>query len=198
MYEDQLGHVGPRAALFFRNADHSLGRRRWTLVGFRRSLLGSFGELGLVSDLFFFQNSHSSVSRRAKTCAMSEDSQAQAKKARAEKLIQVMQELKVEYLEKFPQKIALLKRLTEAKDYVGLESEYHKLKGTGKTYGFPEVSTVCEKLERLSIEKFPQKLAIFDEAILFLEKLNRIYQKQGSLELAQDAFMRSLLDLTEK
>lgn len=74
---------------------------------------------------------------------------------------EVLKELRAEYLIVLPERLALIQELTEfilsgapeapGKTIHDLNREYHKLKGTGRTYGFPDVSTLCEKLEQLSM-----------------------------------------------
>lgn len=114
-------------------------------------------------------------------------------------LTQVMAELKAEYLEKFPQKIELLKILTiDNPDWQRLEDEYHKIKGTGLTYGFPEISVVCEKLETMAQHKETRDLETFKKAIPLLEKMHQSYLENQGFDLQKDAFARSLLAQTQK
>jgi HPt (histidine-containing phosphotransfer) domain-containing protein len=116
-------------------------------------------------------------------------------KNRQDKLNQVLKDLQIEYLVKFPGKIKLLKTLTAAQDWVQIENEYHKLKGTGKTYGFPEISVLGEKLEHLALLDFPRKREVFENAIPFFEKLHQAYLENKSYDLTKDPFSRSVLAL---
>ncbi len=59
----------------------------------------------------------------------------------------MMAELKKEYIQELPDKISHLESLMSPPNQAELESEFHKLKGTGKTYGLPEVTEICEKAE---------------------------------------------------
>lgn len=61
----------------------------------------------------------------------------------------VLAELQRNYIASMPGKIAMLDGLWRAGELDKLRTEYHKLKGTGKTYGLPEVTQVGEALERL-------------------------------------------------
>lgn len=61
----------------------------------------------------------------------------------------LLEELKKEYLATFPAKIVLIRELFAKKAYTELETEYHKLKGTGRTHGLPEVTQLGELVERL-------------------------------------------------
>jgi HPt (histidine-containing phosphotransfer) domain-containing protein len=64
-----------------------------------------------------------------------------------EKLSELLLELKNEYRKNFPKRIQVLRELTQRQDWECLTREFHKLKGTGRTYGYPEVSILCEVLE---------------------------------------------------
>lgn len=111
------------------------------------------------------------------------------------KLNQILAELKVEYLASFPQKIQKLKALTQSKDWTQLAEEYHKLKGTGKTYGFPEVSTICEKLETLATHNQTHLQHLFEQAIELLERMHKAYQMGNSFELDSDPTAKSIMAL---
>jgi len=115
-----------------------------------------------------------------------------------QKLSEVLKELRSEYLIKFPQKISRLKELTLAQKWVELEEEYHKLKGTGSTYGFPDVSSVCEILEKLAQNKSTQNPEIFENTVLLLERMHQNYLENKVLDLNADPFARSLLALKVK
>ena len=111
---------------------------------------------------------------------------------------QVLSELKEDYLRIFPQKLELLQELTQKHDWAGLTTEYHKLKGSGKTYGFPQISIVCEILEDFASQKRHQKPETFEKALILLEKMYQTYLRQQSYALEQDDFALSLLALKPK
>lgn len=115
-----------------------------------------------------------------------------------QKLSLVLGELKEDYLKKLPHKIANIKSLIECQNWECLEDEYHKLKGTGKTYGFPEISVICEKLEYLVQQKNHQNCELFNQANELLERMHQGYLKKEPLQLEQDTFARSLLALKLK
>jgi hypothetical protein len=46
-----------------------------------------------------------------------------------------------------------LRKLLSVNDYRTLRDEFHKLKGTGKTYGLPEVTELCEICEVICRDK---------------------------------------------
>jgi len=65
-----------------------------------------------------------------------------------EKLSELLLELKNDYRKNFPKRVQSLRELTQLQDWESLTREFHKLKGTGRTYGYPEVSILCEVLEQ--------------------------------------------------
>ena len=55
------------------------------------------------------------------------------------------------YLASMPDKIKLIEQLSKANDREKLVTEYHKLKGTGRTYGLPEFTQIGEIVERIGL-----------------------------------------------
>lgn len=114
------------------------------------------------------------------------------------KLSTVLAELKSEYLLILPHKIELLKKLTTEKNWKDLSEEYHKLKGTGKTYGYPEISTVSEILESLASQKSGHNAILFNDAIFLFERILNSYKKNEPFPLNNDIFAKNLLSLKAK
>lgn len=108
-------------------------------------------------------------------------------------LSQVLSELKKDYLKAFPKKIELLKRLTESKNWEALMHEYHKLKGTGKTYGFPDVSVISEKMEGFAKNPDSRKTILFDQAVVLLQRMYEAYSEEKTLNLKTDPIGKSIL-----
>ena len=108
---------------------------------------------------------------------------------------QMLVEMKQDYLENFPKKIAVIKQLVATEKWSELNDEYHKLKGTGKTYGFPEISIVCEILEAHSMQNPAKDPELFKKSSDLLERMHQAYQQNKSFSLEQDDFGRSLLAL---
>lgn len=64
-----------------------------------------------------------------------------------EQIQKIMLELRHEYVERLPDKIERLRSLHLENNKTELETEFHKMKGTGKTYGLPEVSALGQVFE---------------------------------------------------
>ncbi len=66
---------------------------------------------------------------------------------------QMMDELRVEYLAAMPQKFIDIGEHIKRKDVSQLREDFHKLKGTGKTYGIGEISELGEVVEKICMVK---------------------------------------------
>lgn len=109
------------------------------------------------------------------------------------KLSELLNELKEDYLRQLPVKIANLKVISDQADWNQLYEEYHKLKGNGKTYGYPDISVVAEKLEFLAQHKEGQNQTLFLDAVALLERMHKSYLENKPYPLTDDAFARTLL-----
>ncbi|MCM2282125.1 MAG: Hpt domain-containing protein [Bdellovibrionaceae bacterium] len=88
-------------------------------------------------------------------------------------LKEILEGLKREYLKNMPDKLALIAKLWKASEIDLLETEFHKLKGTGKTYGLPEISELGLLAEELCTTEPPTR----DRAVeLALNILTQIHQ----------------------
>ena len=88
----------------------------------------------------------------------------------------MMLELKQEYISEIPMKLEEIRSHLNANDIVTLQDDFHKLKGTGKTYGIPEISALGEVTETICRENPDQAM----EAILkALDILDRIHQNRA-------------------
>lgn len=89
----------------------------------------------------------------------------------------LLKDLQKNYLSTLPDKVVLIENLWKTNKLDLLETEYHKLKGTGRTYGLAEITLVGAALERLC-ELNPQ---VLDRAVpLSLVVLNRIREQRNS------------------
>ena len=62
---------------------------------------------------------------------------------------EMLKKLQEEYIENLPNKISQLEQLIKKMDKKELENLFHKLKGTGKTYGIPEASLLGKVMEKI-------------------------------------------------
>ena len=60
----------------------------------------------------------------------------------------VLKSLRESYAKGLPDKIDHIKDLCHNRQLEGLRLAAQKLNGSGRSYGYPEVSDICEKLEK--------------------------------------------------
>ena len=98
----------------------------------------------------------------------------------------MMAELQADYLASFTDKIATFNKYFQEQNWSGLELEFHKLKGTGKTYGIPEVSTLCQKMEDICRDKTDKIPMTFSKAIEVLQAIKQAYTQSEGFDLEDD------------
>ena len=105
--------------------------------------------------------------------------------SKGEKLSDILGQMKVEYQRNFPQKILNLQKLFASSDWPQLAEEFHKLKGTGKTYGFPEVSTLCEAME-IYCRQGGRDQQLLKDTLAVLEKMQTSWASGQNFNLHAD------------
>ena len=108
---------------------------------------------------------------------------------------EMMAELRTEYLEAFQQKFQTINDFFDQKDWYSIELEYHKLKGTGSTYGVPEVTQLCEQLERVCREKKQIERIVVDQSIELLTAIREKYLNDKEFDLSSNATFLSIKNL---
>ncbi len=88
----------------------------------------------------------------------------------------VMGELREEYLQSFEVKVKNLAGNLENKEYDLIELEFHKMKGTGETYGIPEISQLGYVVEKICQTK---QNAITEAFPLAIELIHLIVQERS-------------------
>ena len=92
-------------------------------------------------------------------------------------------ELKQEYLESFDEKIESIMTFWFRRDLKNLKNEFHKIRGTGTTYGVHEATKIAEILEDLCDNNSP-KLGL--SIMIFVEMLKHIrfqHEHKNTLDL---------------
>lgn len=84
----------------------------------------------------------------------------------------MMNQLRKEYVSTLPEKIQTIRHFLNSGDALGVRGVFHKLKGTGATYGVPELSALGETLE-VFVENNPQDLK--DAVSDALDILNQVH-----------------------
>jgi HPt (histidine-containing phosphotransfer) domain-containing protein len=109
---------------------------------------------------------------------------------------ELMKQLKLEYVASLLEKRAKISELFKNNQLVELETEFHKMKGSGKTYGLAEVSqfgeifeSICMDLPSALSEVMPLALELIDE-IYRVQNLNQSFDIIAS---KQYIYLKSLL-----
>ena len=84
----------------------------------------------------------------------------------------LMSQLRSEYVQELPEKIAHIANNLAQQHLEVVREDFHKLKGTGTTYGIPEISQLAEVLEKICTDH-PQNAAIaVPEALALLKEIH--------------------------
>lgn len=110
------------------------------------------------------------------------------------KLSEILAELKAEYRTQFPRKLQKLRTVFDGGDRDALREEFHKLKGTGKTYGFPEVSILCEVMEH-ACARGTADAAMIESALSVLNRMQEKWAVDKSFDVRQDEEALKILAL---
>ena len=84
----------------------------------------------------------------------------------------LLKELQQEYIQSIPEKIKELKEFLEKKDMENLLNSFHKLKGSGKTYGLEEVTILGQFFEIWMRDKKEKVIPFVPKAIEILERIH--------------------------
>lgn len=100
----------------------------------------------------------------------------------------MLKKLKDEYITNLPSKFDELKFLAEKKDFEELENFFHKLKGSGKSYGVSEVTTYGEYFENQLKAKKSLTEDQLSCSITLLEKIinERSVDKEFDIQTNED------------
>lgn len=108
----------------------------------------------------------------------------------------MMKELRTEYLQSLPSKMTELEKSFEQDDVDCLREDFHKLKGTGKTYGFPEISELSEVVEKALTDKPQSYSQIVPDAIGILRDIHRERSASRSFDLSGDGRFNGIRAVT--
>lgn len=99
---------------------------------------------------------------------------------------EMMKNLKKEYVRDLPQKVETIRQFCEKGDVASLREEFHKLKGTGKTYGLPEVSELCAALEQICVNQAVSAVSDSKSALGILVDIHQARLKDQTYHLLED------------
>ena len=91
--------------------------------------------------------------------------------------------------------ISIIESLIKTKQVEAIEVEFHKLKGTGRTYGVPEISRVGELGERACWITDAKRDAAIAQALELLLKVHKIRAEGREYPIEDDETCKSLAQL---
>jgi chemotaxis protein histidine kinase CheA len=101
-------------------------------------------------------------------------------------------ELKQEYLDSFDEKIESIMTFWHRRDRKNLQNEFHKIKGTGTTYGVHEATHIAEILEDLCARNSSQLGVSIMMAIEAFRHIRHQHRNGETLDLDKQRFFRVL------
>lgn len=105
----------------------------------------------------------------------------------------MLADLKREYLQSFPEKFQTINSHIDAKDNELLRDDFHKLKGTGKTYGIPEISELCMLVESVCKTKPEKSIACVQHSLPILKRIVDSNNQGQAYNLQTDEDYKSLV-----
>lgn len=110
----------------------------------------------------------------------------------------MLKSLQVDYLNSLPGKIEVITGQIAAQDQSNLRESFHKLKGTGRTYGIPEVSELGALVEAICIEHPVNSFKGGELGVALLRDIHQTRSLGQVFTLAQDARAVELQKLLPK
>lgn len=101
-------------------------------------------------------------------------------------LDELLKNLQRDYLQSLPEKISDIRKHIADGSVETLVSAFHKLKGTGKTYGIPEISELAAAVEGICQEKPKQAAPAASAAVLILQDIHSARNANTQFRLDND------------
>jgi chemotaxis protein histidine kinase CheA len=98
----------------------------------------------------------------------------------------VLKGLRQDYLHSLPQKISDIRRQIKAGSAEDLLMSFHKLKGTGKTYGIPEITELAAVVEHICQDAPAKAAPAADQAVSILVDIHSARTLDAQFPLEND------------
>lgn len=99
----------------------------------------------------------------------------------------LLKSLQQDYLSSLPQKIELIRKQVAETSVSDLRESFHKLKGTGRTYGIPEVSELAAAVEEICIDYPQHAVTAAGHALLLLVEIHSTRKQNQVVSLDNDS-----------
>lgn len=105
---------------------------------------------------------------------------------------EIIRELQKEYIATFPEKLNVIEKEFEQKNWPGLLHVFHKLAGSGATYSMPEISELCRSVEMLLAQNKNPSVPVVSESIIVLKKIFDCRRTGQAYELTNDPILKKI------
>lgn len=99
----------------------------------------------------------------------------------------LLKSLQRDYLASLPEKVVNIRAQIDAAAVADLRESFHKLKGTGRTYGLPDVSLLAETVEGICIHRPVEAVKACTVATGILEDIYSVHSRGEVFQLQADA-----------
>lgn len=110
---------------------------------------------------------------------------------------EMLKSLQRDYLASMPEKIALIETQIKAGATADLRQSFHKLKGTGRTYGLPEITELAEVVEDICSGYPKHAVLAAGQAVSVLRDIFQHRQRQIPFELSRDSRLEGIRKLLQ-
>lgn len=110
---------------------------------------------------------------------------------------ELLKNLQAEYLSSLPAKIANIREQLSKGDPVAMRESFHKLKGTGRTYGLPEVSELAAAVEEICAKHVNHASTAVQHALGLLEEIHSVRVKRQEFPLENDSRFQAIRKLLQ-
>ena len=107
----------------------------------------------------------------------------------------LLKSLQQDYINALPAKIEIIKKQVASKDVSEIRESFHKLKGTGRTYGLPEVSELAALVEAFCLAQSAHALTAAQHALVVLTEIHSARSKQQEFALTQSSAFQEIQKL---
>jgi len=110
---------------------------------------------------------------------------------------ELLKTLQQDYLQSIPEKVKVIQGHIQTSDTHNVRESFHKLKGTGRTYGLPEVSELGELVENVCLQQPQAGVQAAEQAVPVLMEIYRSRKEQTPYEFEADSRVAALRKLLQ-
>lgn len=108
-------------------------------------------------------------------------------------LDEMLKELQKNYIKSMPDKLKVMMSHRDSKNFQSLREEFHKIKGTGKTYGIAEISDLGAVFEEILIKcEFSPQSSWVEDALGIFTDIHTARSHGQAFEIFSDERFKNL------